>query len=121
MSKLDPLNFVSSYHVPPHSPIGGGLTLFQNPSVELSVVSSCDNFIDIEIIYKKKRFHATFTYGAPEHQNRRLVMQKHTNISQSRDSPWFLTGDFNDIVDNSEKEGGPVRAEGTFVDFRTFM
>ena len=49
------------------------------------------------------------------------MMQKHTNISQSRDSPWFLTGDFNDIVDNSEKEGGPVRAEGTFVDFRTFM
>lgn len=38
-----------------------------------------------------------------------------------REDPWFLTGDFNEIVDNSEKEGGPIRAEGTFVDFRSFI
>lgn len=35
--------------------------------------------------------------------------------------PWFLTGDFNEIVENSEKCGGPARAEGTFCAFRTFL
>ena len=121
MSKIESLNFASTYHIPPHSPGGGGLTLLWNSCLELNVISSCDNFIDTEITYKRKKFYATFTYGAPEHQNRRAVLQRLTDLSMNRDSPWFLTGDFNDIVDNSEKEGGPIRAEGTFVDFRTFM
>lgn len=31
------------------------------------------------------------------------------------------TGDFNDLIDNYEKDGGPQRAEGTFGDFSTFL
>ncbi|CAA7058695.1 unnamed protein product [Microthlaspi erraticum] len=38
-----------------------------------------------------------------------------------RNRPWFLTGDFNDLLDHHEKSGGPQRAEGTFGDFRTFV
>ncbi|CAA7050643.1 unnamed protein product [Microthlaspi erraticum] len=38
-----------------------------------------------------------------------------------RTDPWLLTGDFNEIIDASEKKGGPPRPEGSFVDFRTFM
>lgn len=35
-------------------------------------------------------------------------------------APWFLTGDFNDLLSNSEKEGEPPRAEGSFIDTRSF-
>lgn len=38
----------------------------------------------------------------------------------ARDAPWFVTGDFNDLLNNSEKEGGAERAEGTFIDMRSF-
>lgn len=42
-------------------------------------------------------------------------------MDQGRDSPWVLTGDFNDILDNSEKSGGPSRCEGSFIPFRSFV
>ena len=119
--KLVDLQFVSQIHVPPHSPGGGGLTLLWNTSIKLHVLYLCNNFIDAEIEYKNEKFFATFTYEAPEQARRREILQRIMEISLSRTGPWFLTGDFNDIIDNSEKDGGPARAEGTFIDFRTFM
>ncbi|CAA7037002.1 unnamed protein product, partial [Microthlaspi erraticum] len=42
-------------------------------------------------------------------------------LAFSREEPWFLTGDFNDIIEYSEKNGGPARTEGSFCDFRAFI
>lgn len=60
-------------------------------------------------------------YGDPDFVKRRPIWEKFKEIALTREGPWFLSGDFNDIVDNSEKHGGPERAEGTFVDFRSFL
>ena len=43
------------------------------------------------------------------------------SISTSRPGPWFLTGDFNEIIGNSEKVGGADRSENSFVLFRSFL
>lgn len=40
--------------------------------------------------------------------------------ANTRDAPWFITRDFNDLLDNAEKVGGPRREEGSFNDLRTF-
>ena len=120
-STLDPLNFESLYHVPPHSPGGGGPSLLWNACVEINVLSSCDNFIDVEISYKKKKFHSTFTYGAPELQRRRQVPQTLTDLGLLRTKPCYINGDLNDIINKSEKEGGQPRTEGSLIDFRSFM
>lgn len=120
-SKLDHLNFASTFHVPPHSVGGGGLSLFWNPTVDFSVLMSSNNFVEAEIIYKKKKFFATFTYGAPDVQQRKDILQELTDLGLSRVQPWYLTGDFNEIIDNSEKEGGITRTEGSFGNFRTFL
>lgn len=40
--------------------------LLWNSCIDLNVIASCDNFIDVNVIYKKKPFFATFTYGVPE-------------------------------------------------------
>lgn len=42
-------------------------------------------------------------------------------IGQDRDDSWLITGDFNDLLDNSEKVGGPACWEGSFLSFRSFL
>ncbi|CAA7049076.1 unnamed protein product [Microthlaspi erraticum] len=113
--------FGSKFLVPPHSPGGGGLALFWKQEVELTVLSSCDNYIETTVTYKEKIFITTFVYGEPDHSKRKGIWEELTAKNVPRDQPWFLTGDFNDILDHSEKTGGPVRAEGTFGDFRAFL
>lgn len=60
-------------------------------------------------------------YGAPQIPNRQEVWNQLTEISDARQSPWFLTGDFNEITDNSEKSGGRERPESSFSAFRSFL
>lgn len=52
---------------------------------------------------------------------RKLLWDHLVITAELRDSPWFITGDFNDLVSNGEKVGGPERPEGSFSDFRTFL
>ena len=42
-------------------------------------------------------------------------------IGQDRDDSWLITGEFNDLLDNSEKVGGPACWEGSFLSFRSFL
>ena len=72
-------------------------------------------------MYENKSFFATFIHAETDYIVRRQMWEELTALTLSRDSPWFITGDFNDILTNQEKEGGRVRAEGSFVDFRTFI
>lgn len=49
-----------------------------------------------------------------------MVWNELCTLHSNSGDPWFLTGDFNELVDNSEKSGGPERAEGTFLRPRPF-
>ncbi|XP_024016332.1 uncharacterized protein LOC112089810 [Eutrema salsugineum] len=119
--KLDLTSYESLFFVPPQSPGGGGLALFWKHDLSLSVSSACNNYIDTNISHKNNTFVATFVYGEPNQANRKAMWQNLTDMAAGRDLPWFLTGDFNDILDNDEKSGGPPRAECTFGDFRAFV
>lgn len=89
--------------------------------IDLTILSTSNNFIDTRIIYKGKSFLATFTYGEPDHSKRNAFWETLSTLHSNPKGPWFLTGDFNELIDNSEKRGGPARAEGTFTAFRTFL
>ena len=107
--------------VPPETPGSGGLFLTWKPDIKLSVLKSSKNFLDTTITHKGISFHATFVYGEPDHTKRQAVWNELTNLQTTQGEPWLLTGDFNEIIDNNEKCGGPDRAEGTFCAFRTFL
>lgn len=114
-------DYESRFLVPPHSPGGGGLAIYWKKDIDLHVLCSCNNYIDTSISYKNNIFVATFVYGEPDHTKRRDVWNEIINLAFSREEPWFLTGDFNDILENCEKTGGPTRTEGSFGDFRAFI
>ena len=107
--------------VPPVTPGSGGLYLTWKQDLDLRINSAKKNFIDTSIYYKGKKFQATFVYGELDHTKRLEVWDEISNLRTNSEDPWFLTGDFNEIVDNTEKCGGPVRAEGTSVNFRSFL
>lgn len=122
LNETEELNLDLHYLVYPHNQGAGGLALFWKNDINLQVLSSSHNHIDTLIIFKDHSFHSTFVYGAPEIVKHQEVWQLLTDISETRnDKPWFLTGDFNEIVNNSEKTGGKIRPESPFTHFHSFL
>ncbi|KAG7536796.1 Endonuclease/exonuclease/phosphatase superfamily [Arabidopsis suecica] len=121
LKKLQGLQYTSCKLVSPQSRGSGGLALLWNQTVEIDILAESPNFIDTHIKAEGRKFFATFVYGEPERSKRQEIWSKISDIGQNREDPWWLTGDFNDIIDSSEKQGGVVRPEGSFVDLRTLM
>ena len=121
LNELQWLQSNNYFVVEPHSPRGGGLFLSRKKNIQVVINSSSYNFIDTTITYKGNFFHTTFVYGEPNSTKPQQIWRTLSNLHLATEDPWFLTGDFNEIVDNSEKCGGLVRAEGTFCVFRSFI
>ena len=118
---LDWLNIEKHHEVPPHNPGGGGLLLIWKSDIDVFVLVSTNNYVETIINYQGNIFQTTFVYGEPDHTKRYAIWNEISNLHPSNGGTWFLTGDFNEIIDNSEKNGGIVRPEGTFYAFRTFL
>lgn len=121
LKDLQWLNIESFHSVPPETPGGGGLFLSWKNDVELIILSATKNFINTKISFKGKSFHTNFVYGEPDQTKRQEIWNTISGLRGDSTDPWFLTGDFNEFIDNSEKCGGPERAEGTFCAFRSFL
>lgn len=106
--------------VPPHSPGGGGLMLSWKKDIDLVVLSTSNNFIDTRITSKGKSFLATFIHGEPDQSKRTAVWNEISNLHANPKGPWFLTGDFNELQDNSEKKE-VQREQRVPMAFRTFL
>ena len=121
---LQELDFLASDYkhlVPPERLNSGALALFWKQDVNLQILSSSKNVIDTIISFKWSTFFATFVYGNLEAPLRYIVWDFLISLSVSRNSSWIFAGDFNEIIDNSEKSGGPKRAEGSFGAFSNML
>lgn len=94
---------------------------FSGKKISTSQFSHPQKTIYTMINYKGDTFHTTSVYGEPDHKKRQEVWDEISRLQLTTTGPWFLTGDFNEIIDNSKKCGGPARAEGTLCAFRTFL
>lgn len=106
ISDLEPVLLENHFLVSPQSPGGGGLALLWSNDVSLTVLAHSQNFIDTQIDFKGASFHVTFVYGEPDIPRRQAVWDSITDLGTDRSTPWLLSGDFNEIIDNSEKTGG---------------
>ncbi|XP_030958962.1 uncharacterized protein LOC115980904 [Quercus lobata] len=98
---------------------GGGLALFWRNSVDLSVDSSSPNHID-SIINKGKEEVWRFTgfYGEPVTHKRMDSWEKLRHLHNKFNLPWLCAGDFNEIIQSSEKLGGSNRGQTQMQLFR---
>lgn len=121
ISELKSLDYENHFLVTLVSPGSGGLALYWKSDIHIQIHESNCNFIDTEITFKGTSFLSTFVYGAPDQSNRQGVWDSLSNLNSTRDKPWILTGDFNEITDNSEKAGDRERPESSFCAFRSFL
>lgn len=121
LKKLEHLGYDSYHLFPPRGHGAGGLALFWNSKINIEVLYSNANLIDTVIIYQGKSFYASFIHGDCDRKQRLMQWDHMLNRAENRDAPWFVTGDFNDLLSDEEKLGGPTRPESSFVDLRTFF
>ncbi|CAN6881852.1 unnamed protein product [Brassica oleracea] len=120
IQNLKSSEYSQHFTIPPTG-LSGGLALVWKADVNLTVLKASPNYIDTQIDHKGNSFYITFIYGAPQQENRESVWEEISALGLNRDSAWAISGDFNDILDNSEKVGGPLRCEGSFIPFRSFV
>ncbi|KAG7585295.1 Ribonuclease H domain [Arabidopsis thaliana x Arabidopsis arenosa] len=104
-------------------PVGlsGGLALFWKNSYEVEVINSDHRVIDVKVKLGSLSFFISCVYGDPASHLRQAVWDKLIDIGTIRNEPWLVLGDFNEIIDNTEKLGGPAQAEYTFFPFRNMI
>lgn len=112
--------YSNHFTVPPIG-LSGGLLLSWKDHVDLEILDSSPNFIDVKIVTGPASTFVTFVYGVPRLEERASLWEQLTQLGSVRDDAWLVTGDFNDLLDNAEKLGGPARWEGSFVAFRSFI
>ncbi|KAK6131450.1 hypothetical protein DH2020_034816 [Rehmannia glutinosa] len=100
----------------------GGLMLLWKNTIEVTIQSFSTGHIDSIINEGEKTWRFTGFYGNPEARRRRdswVLMQHLAGISELRELPWLMGGDFNEICHQNEKKGGRPRPESQMEEFRT--
>lgn len=107
LEKINSLGYENNILMFPQG-LAGGLALLWKQDIHLEVLHSIQNYIDARMTYEQKRFHTTFIYGDTDRIKRRSMWNHLIEVADIREIPWFLPGDFNDIINNEEKQDGPM-------------
>ena len=97
----------------------GGLALFWKKDVNLTVKSLSKYHID-SVIKEEDGMEWRFTgvYGESRSEDKDNTWDTLRSLKDKFNLPWLCCGDFNEILFNYEKEGGPPRAERSMEKFR---
>ena len=100
---------------------GGGLAVMWKESCKVEVLQDNRRVIDLKIQWQEKMFFLTCVYGEPIKGKRGDVWERITRIGTTRNGAWVMTGDFNELIDPSEKIGGAARSAEEGKDFRQML
>ncbi|EFH70166.1 predicted protein [Arabidopsis lyrata subsp. lyrata] len=101
-------------HIVDPEGLSGGLALFWKDSYNVEILFSDSRIIDAKVKLGSLIFYISCVYGDPVAHLRQIVWDKLIDISVLRNDPWLVLGDLNEIMNNSEKLGGPARVESSF-------
>ncbi|KAG7572532.1 Reverse transcriptase domain [Arabidopsis suecica] len=105
--------------------LSGGLAIFWKDTVKCDFLSHPTlNDTDIYVSEGPVMFCLTYVYGNPERQPRQLMWNMMETLAKAglyQSKPRIVLGDFNEIKHNGEKQGGPLRPEWQFANFRRML
>ncbi|KAL3655175.1 hypothetical protein CASFOL_000961 [Castilleja foliolosa] len=89
-------------------PVGkaGGLLLAWKSDISLKVLITNSFFFHSTVTEKNNTWFLTTIYAPCNHQKKDIFWNNMNNLSSSPSNPWMIVGDFNDILDQTEKKGG---------------
>ncbi|CAE5958887.1 unnamed protein product [Arabidopsis arenosa] len=95
----------------------GGLALFIKAGVTVDLRFVDKNLLDFHVQFGAVSCFVSCIYGDPVFKKRLLNWERLSRIGVGRRDPWCIVGDFNDILHNGEKIGGPRRGDYIFKPF----
>ncbi|KAG0519662.1 hypothetical protein BDA96_08G006200 [Sorghum bicolor] len=104
--------------------LSGGIALFWDESVDVSLLSQGDRYFDVLIKESPDQapWRGTFVYGEPRVENRHLFWDIFRNLGGVWDGPWMAIGDFNEAMWQHEHlSETPPRPERQMMDFREVL
>ncbi|KAH7851462.1 hypothetical protein Vadar_011960 [Vaccinium darrowii] len=112
------LGFTSSSYVDPDG-LSGGLALWWDGGVDVEVETADKNIIHTIVtdISNHKLWAATFVYGCPSRAGRESVWDDIRSIARSESLPWMCLGDFNQVMQGSDKLGGHYPSQNSIIAF----
>ncbi|KAK4393459.1 hypothetical protein Sango_1816700 [Sesamum angolense] len=98
----------------------GGLALLWPKQVNVLLQSFSHHHIDVSIQLLDSPFWWRFTglYGEPDTGQREITWKLLSRLHDQSRREWLCAGDFNEILDQSEKLGGPPRPMWQMRKFR---
>jgi exonuclease III len=97
----------------------GGLAMFWNSSHNCQILDYSQNHISVEFTdIDRGNWQLTGYYGYPNGDRRRASWDLLRTLSHQSSLPWCIFGDFNDIMDDTEKRGSTSRSRWLINGFR---
>jgi exonuclease III len=97
----------------------GGLLMLWKKELNVTSFSVHTNYLDIRIDENTANaWRITGFYGEPSGERKHLSWDYLRDLHGMYALPWLVIGDFNEILSNSEKEGGNLRPQRCMQQFR---
>jgi hypothetical protein len=98
----------------------GGLLLLWKSETNIQVNAVTKNYIDV-VVDEEGGWRFTGVYGEPEWNQKTATWEAIRSIKGDSSTPWLIMGDFNEILYNSEKEGGRPRTQRQLQAFHDML
>ncbi|KAL4366975.1 hypothetical protein GQ457_05G024380 [Hibiscus cannabinus] len=92
------------------NPSCSGLALLWNNKISVDLLSYSARHIDTIIQSDNLNFHFSGLHGYADTNHKYKTWQLIDHLQHASSLPWLLGGDFNEIIADNEKQGGPRRA-----------
>lgn len=97
----------------------GGLAMLWDRTVQCEVIKADNNYIDMHILKNNAPYwRLTGFYDFPERKRRKDSWELIKSLASQSSLPWFLFGDFNDMLKEEDKKGVHKHPQALLDGFR---